>query len=282
MKVLHNGQALIVGTEAFDLNDYPDLRVVGCPMTSIEHLPTSTFKGSNIPGVVNVYERAIKVISLASPRDKETEEFLSTVTSTAEHTIGLIIALLRNYKTALNGPYKDREEYKGHTLSGKTAGIIGDGRIGKQVALALHHVGMDTFACSKEGATETLPTARWQLHLALRGDVITLHIPLSGNEGFFTKEMFKQMRPESYFVNTSRSGVVEKGALLWALENGIIAGAAVDFIDDPELVAYAQDHPNLILTNHLGGCTFEDQQKTEDFIIKKVTKYLNQNGYISG
>ena len=262
--MLYDGQAIIVGFEKFNLSDYTDLKVLGCNATSIEHLPLEECK-----------KRGIKVISLQG----ETK-FLRGITSTAEHTIGLIIALLRNYKTALNGPYKDREEYKGYTLAGKTLGIIGYGRVGKQVekiewALGLHTViyelNMDfkisDWALSLEG-------------LCMSSDIVSLHIPLEGNEGFLTKEIFKLMKPTAYFINTSRSKIVEDGALLWALENKIIAGAAVDFIDDPGLMEYAIKNNNLILTNHIGGCTFEDMERTETFITQKIEDYLKNNNLI--
>src|SRR3990167_1877040 len=115
MKIIENGKGIIIGLETITgktLNQFPDLKVIGCNMTGTEHLPWKEIK-----------KRDIKVISL-----KGHDFFLSTITSTAEHTLGLIIALLRNYKTALNAPYKDRDEYKGHTLNEKVLGIIGYGR----------------------------------------------------------------------------------------------------------------------------------------------------------
>lgn len=243
MKIL-SPEAIVVGFEPIEWEKFPNLKVVGCNATSTEHLDEECAK------------RGIKLISL-----KGETEFLNTVTSTAEMTIGLIIALLRNYKTALNAPYQDRDEYIGHTLSGKTLGIIGYGRVGRQVEKIALALGMKT---------------THDFRPSLDSDILTLHIPLENNEGMFTKEYFKQMKPTAYLINTSRSGVIENGALLFALENGIIKGAAVDFLDDPQLLEYVQTHPNLILTNHLGGCTVEDRQRTEDFIINKVLNYEAQ------
>lgn len=256
MKVLHDGQAVILGLEKLNLDDFPDLRVIGCNMTGTEHLPEK-----------EMAERGIKLMSL-----KGETEFLQTITSTAEHTIGLIIALLRNYKTALSGPYKDREAYKGHVLRGKTLGIIGLGRVGKQVldvarALQMRTFGYDVLQPGGRNANN-------QDILLEESDIVSLHIPLFGNEGFFTRYMFAQMKPSAYFINTSRDAVVQQGALLWALKNKVIAGAAVDFVDDEELVWYARDHDNLILTNHQGGNTHEDTEKTENFITQKVTEYV--------
>ena len=273
MKRLHNGKAFLVGAErvSFDyhephdvwinIDQCPNLKVIGCNMTSVEHLPLAECE-----------RRGIKVISLAPPRNKETEEFLSTISSTAEHTIGLMIALMRNYKSAFDMPFKNREEYRGHTLRGKTLGIIGGhGRIGFQLAKIAEAMGMVVNIYEKDSPETIL----WVL--LKNSDVVSINIPLAGNEGFFTKEMFKQMKPTASFINTSRSGVIEKGALLWALENKVIHSAAVDFIDDEALLVYNSQHDNLLLTNHLGGCTFEDMQKTEDFIMQKIDTYLQTN-----
>lgn len=262
MKELHNGKGLIIGVEEVNgktLEQFPDLKVIGVPMTGLDHLPWKEIK-----------KRDIKVISL-----KDHPLFLSTITSTAEHTIGLIIALLRNYKTALNAPYQDREAYKGHTLSGKTLGVIGgQGRIGKQVRGIMEDFGMNVLWLDKVGNYITLE------ELLKQSDVVTVHIPLPGNEGFFTKGHFALMKPTAYFVNTSRLGVVAQGALKWALENKIIAGAAVDFIDDQELLEYSKVNNNLILTNHIAGNTFEDRELTQRFIENLVENYLTDNKLI--
>ena len=256
MKSLNNGKALIIGVEKVtgkELGKFPDLKVIGVPMTGLDHLPWKEIK-----------KRDIKVISL-----RDFPIFLSGITSTAEHTFGLILALTRNYKTALNAPYRDRDFYRGHTLSDKVLGIIGCGRVGKQLKKMAVGFSMTVITHDKNEP--------YLNNLLEESDIISLHIPLPGNEGFFTKEMFQMMKPTSYLINTSRDGVIEKGDLLYALQNGIIAGAAIDFIDDPDLVEYAKHHNNLILTNHIGGATHEDMARTEEFIINQINNYLNEN-----
>ena len=155
-------------------------------------------------------KRGIKVISLRG----ETE-FLETITSTAEHTIGLIIALLRKYKTALGGLYKYRDSYTGEVLNGKTLGIIGYGRVGQQVRSMVEGLGMNILTYDKYNAPASLSS------LLRESDIVTLHIPLMENEEFFTKEMFKLMKSTACLVNTSRGNIIEKGALIWALEEGL-------------------------------------------------------------
>ena len=252
MKIVSEN-AIIVGLEKVDaelLNKFPALKVLGCNATGLDHIDLEECK-----------KRGIKIISL-----KDYPLFLSTVTSTSEHCMGLILALMRNYRIALNPPYKDREEYKGHTLSDKTLGIIGFGRVGKQ--LKKMAVGFSMTVITHDKGEPYLD------NLLEESDIISLNIPLDNNEGFFTKEMFMKMKPTACIINTSRDRIIAKGALKWVLENGIISGAAVDFVEDSELLEYSQTHHNLILTNHIAGNTFEDRQCTEDFIINVVNNYL--------
>lgn len=249
MKLLSN-KAIVIGLEPVDLKEYPDLKVLGVNCTGLDHLDWE-----------EINQRSIKVISL-----KDFPLFMSTITSTAEHTFGLILALLRKYRKALNAPYQEREEYKGRILSDKILGIIGFGRVGKQVKKIA--VGFSMAVITHEHGERYLD------NLLEESDIVTLHIPLEGNQGFFTKDMFLKMKPGAYLINTSRSDVIEKGALLWALQNKMIAGAAMDFIDDLELVEYSKTHDNLVLTNHIGGCTEEDMERTEAFIINQVENYI--------
>lgn len=245
------GEILIVGLEKVDkerLDSLPNLKVIGTNTTGLDHIDLEECD-----------ERGIKVISLQGEI-----EFLNNITSTTEHTIGLIISLLRNYKIAFQQPYQDRDFYKGHTLKGKVLGIIRLGRIGLQVMEIAKVLKMKVVSGSVKS-------------VAPLADVVSLHIPLQGNEEFFTKEMFKLMKPTSYLINTSRDKIIKRGALLWALKKSIIAGAAVDFVDDEKLVEYSKIHNNLILTNHIGGCTFEDMEKTSEFIRKKVAEYIKLN-----
>lgn len=275
MKVIDNYRGLVIGLEQINLDDFPALKVLGCNATGLDHIDLEECK-----------RRSIKIISL-----NDFPYFKTLITSTAEHTIGLLIALMRNYKIALNAPYKDREEYIGHKLNGKTLGIIGYGRIGKQVEKMAKGFGMEVLIDDVKFTNYSLGNKLIKLFevmglvkkelfmsnlevLISKSDIVSLHIPLEGNEGFFTREMLSNMKSTAFLINTSRDGIIEKGALKWALENKIIAGAAVDFIDDSELVEYAKTHDNLILTNHISGATIEDMSLTENFIIKQVENYV--------
>ena len=252
---MNPSESLIVGVETVDkalLDTMPNLKVIGSHTTGIDHIDQAECE-----------RRGIKILSLQG----ETE-FLEDITSTSEHTIGLIIALARNYKTALSGASYNRMEYLGNKLAGKTLGIIGYGRIGQQVRQIAEAMGMNGHILDKGGNPDYLLT---------ESDYVSLHIPLEGNEGYFTRDMFAKMKLSAYLINTSRNNVIEKGALVDALTSDLIAGAAVDFVDDPALVAYAEQYSNLILTPHIGGCTIEDMATTRAFIENKITNYLKNN-----
>src|SRR5438045_143207 len=133
MKLSHNGQALLIADEKINaqvLDMYNNLKVIGCPMTGLDHIDLKECE-----------RRGIKVISLQGER-----EFLDEITSTAEHTLGLIIALMRNYKTALNAPYLHRDQYMGYKLKGKKLLLIGGmGRVGSQIYEYATALGMDIY-----------------------------------------------------------------------------------------------------------------------------------------
>ena len=258
MTILYDGRAVLMGKEEINLDNFPALKVIGVNMTGTEHLPWR-----------QINERGIKVLSLIG----ETE-FLKSVTSTSEHTIGLMLALARKYKHALSAPYGERNAYTGHTLRGKVLGLVGCGRVSHQVADIAEAFGMKVLVYDTSMDYNVYDWATSIEVLCKKSDFVSLHIPLAENEQFFTIDMFRKMRSTAYFINTSRPGIVQKGALREALSNQYIAGAAVDFIDDLDLLSYSQITDRLILTNHMGGNTFEDRKATEEFILAKLNNYF--------
>lgn len=224
------------------LDMHPGVEVLGSPTTGLDHIDLAACK-----------RRGVKVVSLQGER-----EFLDSISSTAEHTWGLILSLARHYKQVLG--CADRE--LGTKLRGKIIGIIGvEGRVGSQVKKYAEAFGMRVLGVDKKGKYEdVLPEA----------DFVTLHIPLVGNEGTFRYGHFLQMKRSAYFINTSRPGIVDRRALLSALEGGLIAGAAVDFFENPAEIKYNYDNSQLVLTNHIGGFTKEDRAATDAFILKKM------------
>lgn len=230
------------------IRSLPGLKAIAYNTTGQDHIDINYAKSVGI-----------KCISLLGHPD-----FLKDVSATAEHTWGLILALVRNYRSAFNEKDEEKRElYKGIQLKGKTLGIIGYGRVGKQVEKYAEAFGMEIIWCEQ--------TKDWDWVLQI-SDIVTLHIPLNEEtEGAFTAEHFKMMRPTAYFVNTSRSQIVAEGALHSALKEELIAGAASDFpIDASHRV------PNIITTPHIAGCTTDSCHKTEEYIADLVAEFVTK------
>jgi D-3-phosphoglycerate dehydrogenase len=257
----------IVGLQKVDkawLDARPDLKVLGVNCTGLDLIDEAECE-----------RRGIKVISLRG----ETK-FLKNILATAEHTIGLILALMRNtpwaFYDVLQGNW-NREPFIGRELKGKTLGIVGPGRVGKQVSKIAKAFGMRVLTYDRGEPEENLT------NILNEADVISLHIPLEGNEGFFSANKFASMKNGSYFLNTSRGAIIDEQALLLCLELGRLAGAALDVVQNepdinPQLLEYARHHQNLLLTPHISGATMESMSKTRDFIAEKVKDYLQENG----
>jgi D-3-phosphoglycerate dehydrogenase len=216
---------------------------------------------------------------------------LKDIRATAELTVLLTLALLRQLGPAtadvLSGRW-NRDAFKGHELCGKTIGILGYGRVGKIVAqhfkaFRSHVLAYDPKLQGNDvGQAATLLPLEEVLQAS---DIVTLHVELNPETlRFFDQTHFKAMKQGGYFINTARGQLVDEKALLEGLRSGHIAGAALDVLtgedanemDTHPLVAYARRHSNVIITPHLGGCTFESMEKTESFLCNRFLNILNQ------
>jgi D-3-phosphoglycerate dehydrogenase len=214
--------------------------------------------------------------------------FLRTVTATAELTVALLLALTRHVPAAAahaRGGGWDRYRFKGHDLAGKTAGIVGYGRLGRMVGQLLAAFGMRLIAATQDDGIEPEAGVRLvPLDLLLaQADVVTVHVNLTADTRLLLRDReFNLMKDGTWFVNTARGEVVDEPALVRALESGRVTAAAVDVVADsygPDLSAsplirYAARHDNLIVTPHIGGYTFESLAKTEVFLAEKLVQVL--------
>lgn len=251
------------------LDAAPALKFVATNTTGLTHLDLEELE-----------RRGITVLSLRGETD-----FLTEIRATAEHTLALLFALLRNIPAAhqhvLAGGW-NRDLFAGRELHCKTAGIIGYGRLGRIVARYLTAFGMNVLATSPHlQQADCDPGVRAvPLEMLLReSQVVSLHANYTPeNARMLGASQFALLRPGSYFVNTARGELVDEAALLAALESGHLVGAALDVLDGEQatgmgahpLVRYAQTHGNLLLTPHLGGNTPESLAKTEEFLAEKI------------
>ena len=206
----------------------------------------------------------------------------NTVTA-AEHTIALLLALARyvpQAAAALRSGTWDRKPYLGTELESKTIGIVGFGRIGREVARRAHGLEMKVIASDPYMSERVAADLGIELvpldELIPRVDVLTVHVPLSAETHYLIDaEALARMKPGSRLINCARGGLIDEKALLASLESGHIAGAAFDVFEnepnaDPELLA----HPRFIGTPHLGGATREAQEKIGEGIAQQIADFL--------
>jgi D-3-phosphoglycerate dehydrogenase len=251
----------------------PGLRAIATATTGLNHIDLEEAERRNI-----------RILSLRGQTD-----FLRNIHATAEHTMALIFALIRRVPAASQHVAEggwNRDLLIGRELHGKAAGIVGYGRVGRMVARQVLAFGMRLGVTDPLIGQETVEDGVESMSLddlLATSDLITLHVDFSEQtRGFFGRRQFAQMKPNSWFVNTSRGELVDEVALLDALRRGQIAGAALDVLSQEDssgmaghpLVQYARDHDNLLITPHIGGCTIESIEKTENFIAKQIAAFL--------
>jgi phosphoglycerate dehydrogenase-like enzyme len=201
---------------------------------------------------------------------------------TAELTWGLILALLRHI------PQEDKATRDGHWqvslgigLRDKTLGMLGLGNLGSQVATVGKAFGMTVLAWSQNLTAERTAQVGATLvskdELLSRSDIVSIHLVLGDrSRGLLGARELAQMKPTAYLINTSRGPIVEEKALMEALQNGTIAGAALDVYDEEPLTL---DHPlrklpNTVITPHLGYVTAEGYKIFYGDVVEDIHAFL--------
>ena len=266
-----------------------------CGKDKIDQSPKLKVIASNTTGYPHIdvkyaAQKSIQVITL-----KGHDEFLKTITSTAELTWGLIVAISRNmfpaYQSVLDGKWNRRPFGGKSMLSRMSLGVVGYGRLGKMVASYGLCFGMtvryyDPYVSDYEPCIERV---NFLLELVRMSDIVTIHIPHEPEtENLFNKKILTHFKKGAYLINTSRGELIDHDALLKCLKDGILAGAALDVLDgeykdglkdnikDHLAWKYAQEHNNLILTPHIGGSTIDAWKMTEEYTIKLIINVLNR------
>lgn len=267
--VIFTRLGLMMDEQAMDLQ--PQLRYIVTSTTGLNHIDTKAAAARNI-----------QVVSL-----KGESEFLASVKSTAEHTWGLLLSLIRHLPGAVKSVSEgnwNRSIFLSDELDEKKIGIIGYGRLGKIVARYAHAFGMEVLVYDHTpehyaGHTNIIPST---LDTLLKtSDVVVLLISWSeANTNFMNEEKFNSMKEGVYFINTARGELVDERALLKALESGKLKGAALDVLWDDSswsthaegslaLRNYQRTHNNLLITPHMGGYGKDSIAKTRNFVTNK-------------
>jgi D-3-phosphoglycerate dehydrogenase len=205
-----------------------------------------------------------------------------SVVSTAEHTIALIFALARKVVAADTAVREGQwnRQYEGMQLAGKRLGVIGMGKVGTRVASLAGAIGMHVVACDPYLPTEAwfgLPARRIEASDLLQtSDVVTVHVSLSEEtRNLMGRDEFAAMKRGAYFVNCARGALVDEAALARALQEGHLAGAALDvFAQEPLQDSPLLHAPNVILTPHVAASTREAQEQIATDIAVQVVDFF--------
>ena len=206
----------------------------------------------------------------------------SNIVSAAEHTIGLLVALARNIPqahAALIAGRWERSKWGGVELADKVLGVLGFGRIGRQVArralgLQMKVVAYDPFVSAERFRELGVESASFEEVLE-RSDFLTLHLPLNDEtRGAINATAIASMRDGIRIVNAARGELLDEQALIAALESGKVAGAAIDvFIEEP-YSGPLLGAPNIVVTPHLAASTEEAQDRAGVIVAEQVVAAL--------
>jgi len=292
--------------EEFQAHDYTEIKKLSGALGEKDLL--SAIKGVHILGIrsktkitENVIAKADKLLAvgcfcigtnqvdLKAATNKGVAVFnapYSNTRSVAELIIGLCVMLIRKIADKNTAAHKGiwLKDAKGsYELRGKTLGIIGYGNIGTQVSVMAEAMGMNVIYYD---ITTKLPhgnakQVRDLRELMKKSNIVTLHIPSDATtRNMINGETLSYLQKGSIFLNHSRGEVVDLDALKKFIENGTIAGAAIDvFPEEPESNGDAfstvlQNLPNVILTPHIGGSTEEAQINIGSDVATKLIQYL--------
>ena len=206
------------------------------------------------------------------------------VIDVAEHALSLILACSKRL-VYMNDCVRDKFWNSGlmgasSRLSGKTIGFVGFGKIARHVCGCIKAFGTKAIVYDpyvKTDALEAYGAESVDLDTLLRtADYVTLHLPLNQDtRHMFGKEQFARMKSSAYLINTARGPVVDEEALIDALRENRIAGAALDvFAEEPTKNERLCKHPKVSITPHIGGSTKEAQSRIGEEIVDIITGFF--------
>jgi D-3-phosphoglycerate dehydrogenase / 2-oxoglutarate reductase len=292
------GVALLAGEPDFDVDEVPTLSkkdlltrigdydaLVGRSATKISEELLRSATRLKVVGRAGV---GVDNIAL----DAATELGVAVINAPAGNTVavaelffGVVLALIRQISRAdatMHAGRWDRSDLMGTELKGKTLGIVGVGRIGSEIAGRAHAFGLEVVGYDPyigEERFRALRTRRAESldELLADSDIVTVHTPLTEEtKGLVGRREIARMRAGSIVVNLARGGIVDEQALVTALGNGHLRGAAVDvFATEP----LDKEHPlrglaNVVLTPHIGANTMEAQRNVSVDVCIAVREAL--------
>ncbi len=215
---------------------------------------------------------------------------LGNLEATAELSVGLMFSIMRNIHLANDSTHQgkwEKPKFLGTELKGKVLGIVGYGNIGQRVAEICSTIGMKIITNSKSASDDDL--SKFDVEkvstedLIKVADVITLHTKLNDETKYMiNKETISTMKPTSVIINCARGGLINESDLKDALNNEIIAGAAIDvYENEPATDNIMFGTKNLLLTPHLGASSKEAQSNVAIDVANQVADFLKENKIVN-
>lgn len=237
------------------------LKFIDVAFTGVDHVGLDAAKEKNI------------AVSNASGYSNE---------AVSELVIGMTLSLARNLRSVEDRcrEGKDKTGFVGWEIKGKTVGIIGLGKIGTRTGELFHAFGANVLAQSRthhDGIAGYIEQVT-QDELLRRSDIVVLHCPLNDStRGMINAEKLAMMKPTALLVNVARGPVVVEKDLAVALENGVIAGAAIDVFDkEPPLDTASPilHAPNCLVTPHVAFATQQSMSLRAEIVFDNLAKWM--------
>ena len=203
--------------------------------------------------------------------------------ATAEHAFALIMSVLRKIpfanETTHNGKW-EKKNIKGTELSKKTLGIVGFGNVGVRLSNLVKGFDMKILVCSKSLETRKseyphVENASFD-DLVSKSDILSFHCKAAPDgKPMITKDHLKKMKPTAYIINAARGNIVDEKDLSDALNEGLIAGAAVDvFSKEPAKENVLFNNPKVVLTPHIAASTTEASIVVAEMVANQISDFL--------
>jgi D-3-phosphoglycerate dehydrogenase len=215
---------------------------------------------------------------------------LGNLEATAELTVGLMFSLYRHIHNANASTHEgkwEKAKFMGTELKGKTLGIVGFGNIGQRVAEICKVIGMQILTNSNSASDAVLNSFGAKKvsteELISSSDVLSLHTKLNDQtKNMLNKESIATMKSSSVIINCARGGLINESDLKDALNNDVIAGAAIDVYEtEPATENVMFGAKNLLLTPHLGASSKEAQSNVAIDVANQVADFLKENKIVN-
>ena len=260
------------------LGTFPNLQTIVSPTTGTTHIDMQACE-----------RKGVRVFTLRDCMPK-----LEKITSTAEHTLCLMLSLVRRLPQAHSSILEygewNRDDFCSRQLSSLRLGIVGLGRIGRWMARYAKAIGMEVAAHDPYIPSEAFEIAGVSSlsleELFRRSNILTIHADLrSDNVSLIDANLLDLLPEDAYLINTSRGELMDEDAVAKKVRDSKLAGVAVDVIKaeyessrlvSSPLIEAARDGYNVLVTPHIGGCTTDAMRQTEDLLAEVVVEALSQ------